>query len=117
MNASMSATGQTVKFADGQEWIVITRQKINDVWRPVYADGWRRIDDESCARRSHAECLAKMAEDRVSFADVSADAMNDWYEETVGYRPQADSPSMTDSELRDLCQGYLVAFAEATAEE
>lgn len=29
--------------------------------------------------------------------------LNDWYEHTVGYRPQVDDPTMTDDDLRKLC--------------
>jgi hypothetical protein len=50
---------------------------------------------------------------RPAFETMDAAALNAWYETTVGYRPQVDSPSMTDDELRDLCRGMFdeVCFA------
>jgi hypothetical protein len=52
-------------------------------------------------------------------AALDAKGLNDWYEQTVGYRPQQDHPPMkdhppmTDAELRALAVGY---FAEESAE-
>lgn len=46
------------------------------------------------------------------FAKMSADQLNDWYEQTVGYRPQVDEPNMTDEDLRVLCASYVKAVAE-----
>ena len=40
------------------------------------------------------------------FSRMSAEALNDWYEANVGYRPQEDEPTMTDEELLALCQSY-----------
>jgi hypothetical protein len=45
-----------------------------------------------------------------AFEAMTASQLNDWYEKTVGYRPQVDKPTMTDLELRLLCNGY---FTEA----
>lgn len=39
--------------------------------------------------------------------------LNDWYEKTVGYRPQVDDPIMTDKALRELCAEYAAANAPA----
>lgn len=36
--------------------------------------------------------------------DMTPESLNDWYERNVGYRPQQDDPTMTDGELRLLCQ-------------
>lgn len=33
--------------------------------------------------------------------------LNNWYEITIGYRPQIDDPNMSDDELRALCQSVL----------
>jgi len=43
------------------------------------------------------------------FADMSAEQLNDWYEATVGYRPQVDDPDMLVEELRELCRDYVKA--------
>ena len=43
-------------------------------------------------------------------------ALNDWYEKHVGYRPQVDSPSMTDAELRELAASYKEFADELGAE-
>lgn len=40
------------------------------------------------------------------FSRMKATALNDWYEQNVGYRPQVDDPSMTTEELRALCKEY-----------
>jgi len=40
------------------------------------------------------------------FSAMTAAALNDWYEEAVGYRPQVDDPTMSDDTLRSLCIGY-----------
>lgn len=37
------------------------------------------------------------------FTDMTAAQLNDWYERTVGYRPQVDDPTLDDAELRKLC--------------
>jgi len=59
------------------------------------------------ARYAVKEGLAKW-----NFVKMSADQLNNWYEETVGYRPQVDAPAMTNDELRDLCQSYVDAVKE-----
>lgn len=41
-----------------------------------------------------------------SFEAMTAEALNLWYEQNVGYRPQEDDPSMTVEQLRDLCRSY-----------
>lgn len=41
-----------------------------------------------------------------NFTEMTAVQLNDWYEENVGYRPQEDSPSMSEDELRGLCEDY-----------
>jgi len=38
------------------------------------------------------------------FERMSAEALNLWYQQNVGYRPQEDDPNMTDDELRALCK-------------
>lgn len=43
---------------------------------------------------------------------MTADQLNAWYAETVGYRPQDDSPTMSDAELRELVRSYLAAAGE-----
>ncbi len=40
------------------------------------------------------------------FELMTAEALNLWYEQNVGYRPQEDDPSMTEDELRSLCMSY-----------
>lgn len=40
------------------------------------------------------------------FDNMNAEQLNDWYEQTVGYRPQIDDPTMTEADLRSLCQEY-----------
>lgn len=40
-----------------------------------------------------------------------AQEANDWYERTVGYRPQEDDPSMTDVELFALCDSMREELA------
>jgi hypothetical protein len=40
------------------------------------------------------------------FAAMDAKALNDWYQEAVGYRPQEDDPTMTVESLRELCCEY-----------
>ncbi len=40
---------------------------------------------------------------------MTATALNDWYLQEVGYRPQVDCPTMTEQELRDLCKEYALA--------
>lgn len=40
------------------------------------------------------------------FDRMSSEALNEWYFQNVGYRPQEDDPSMTDDDLRGLCRGY-----------
>ena len=47
-----------------------------------------------------------------NFAKMPAAQLNDWYEQTVGYRPQVDEPRMTDAELLALCESYAQAVAE-----
>lgn len=37
---------------------------------------------------------------------MSAEALNLWYLQNVGYKPQEDDPSMTDDKLRELCASY-----------
>lgn len=46
------------------------------------------------------------------FSTMSAAQLNDWYERTVGYRPQVDEPKMTDDELRALCVSYANTVEE-----
>lgn len=41
-----------------------------------------------------------------NFTEMNSHQLNDWYEENVGYRPQVDDPSMSDDELRGLCEDY-----------
>lgn len=59
------------------------------------------------ARHAVKEGVAKW-----NFAKMPADQLNDWYEQTVGYRPQVDEPNMTDDELRALCVSYVKAVEE-----
>ncbi len=42
-----------------------------------------------------------------AFDTMTAEGLNDWYERTVGYRPQVDCPAMTDDDLRGLCRSYV----------
>ncbi len=42
----------------------------------------------------------------IDLRTATAEQLNDWYEETVGYRPQVDDPQMTDDDLRKLCISY-----------
>lgn len=44
-----------------------------------------------------------------NFAAMDAKALNDWYYNLVGYRPQDDDPTMTIESLRDLCASRLAA--------
>lgn len=43
-------------------------------------------------------------------AEMTADALNAWYEQNVGYRPQVDDPTMTDAELRSLCESVAEEY-------
>ena len=43
------------------------------------------------------------------FRTMNAEQLNDWYEQHVGYRPQADDPTMTEDQLRELCESYEAA--------
>lgn len=47
------------------------------------------------------------------FACMTAEQMNAWYEQHVGYRPQTDSPGMTEQQLREICISYAQARSEA----
>jgi hypothetical protein len=47
------------------------------------------------------------------FNEMTATQLNDWYELTVGYRPQEDDPTMPDAELRELCISYAAEVAGA----
>lgn len=47
------------------------------------------------------------------FTAMNAEQMNDWYEQTVGYRPQVDAPETSEEELRELCISYAQARTEA----
>jgi hypothetical protein len=40
---------------------------------------------------------------------MTAEQLNDWYEQHVGYRPQVDDPTMTDAQLRALIRNYIEA--------
>ena len=51
------------------------------------------------------------------FGTMTAAQLNDWYEAQVGYRPQADEPRMSESELRELCLSYWEATTETSEEE
>ena len=44
--------------------------------------------------------------DVLMVAHMDAEALNRWYEQNVGYRPQQDDPSMTEDQLRELCASY-----------
>ncbi|WP_047308801.1 hypothetical protein [Rhodopseudomonas palustris] len=46
-------------------------------------------------------------------ATLPAARLNDWYESSVGYRPQVDCPDMPDADLRHLCRCFLRAATEA----
>lgn len=49
---------------------------------------------------------------------ATAQELNDWYYEEVGYRPQEDDSTMADQELRDLVQSFLdETEKEITSEE
>lgn len=47
------------------------------------------------------------------FSTMTPAQLNDWYEETVGYRPQVDDPTMSDDDLRALCKGVAEEHAKA----
>lgn len=42
--------------------------------------------------------------------EMTPQALNDWYERNVGYRPQQDDPTMTDVELRQLCESIAEEY-------
>jgi len=50
-----------------------------------------------------------------NFGKMTADQLNNWYEEMVGYRPQVDDPKMTDEELRSLVIDYHSVYVEENA--
>jgi hypothetical protein len=64
------------------------------------------------ARQAVADGVAKW-----NFAKMSADQLNDWYEESVGYRPQVDDPELSDNDLRELCRQIVEFDAEVEAEK
>lgn len=41
---------------------------------------------------------------------MTAEQLNDLYEDVVGYRPQADDPAMTDAYLLSLVKSYVTAY-------
>lgn len=43
------------------------------------------------------------------FSAFDAKALNDWYEEEFGYRPQEDDPTLTTEHLRLLCEDMAVS--------
>ena len=47
-----------------------------------------------------------LAECKAFFAKMTKVQLNDWYEKTCGYRPSKDDPSMSVSEVRQLCEEY-----------
>lgn len=51
------------------------------------------------------------------FSAMSAEQLNDWYEQWVGYRPQVDEPTMSDAELREQCLSYWEAATETSLED
>lgn len=51
----------------------------------------------------------------VALTSGDSRALDDWYAQKVGYRPRQDDPSMTDADLRRLCQERFVADLEERA--
>lgn len=51
------------------------------------------------------------------FSNMTAEQLNAWYEEHVGYRPQVDDPTMTEEDLRELCLSYWEASTETDPED
>ena len=51
------------------------------------------------------------------FGTMTASELHDWYEEHVGYRPQVDDPTMSESELRENCLSYWEYVTEITADQ
>ena len=52
-----------------------------------------------------------------SFDRMTPEALNLWYEQNVGYRPQQDDPTMTDDQLRELCRSYEEEVRSTSKEE
>jgi len=51
------------------------------------------------------------------FSSMTETQLNDWYEERVGYCPQVDDPTMTETELMEMCLSYWEATTETTEAE
>ena len=51
------------------------------------------------------------------FSKMTAEQLNDWYEERVGYRPQVDDPTMSEADLMEACLSYWEATTETSDED
>lgn len=58
----------------------------------------------------------KRGDARYNIPGMTVDQLNNWYEEIVGYRPQADDPELSDDDLRSLCVEVETTYAMMDAE-
>lgn len=83
------------------------RQALHDIANEK--PGAPRGDERAAVLREAVEIVCEARD----FAAMTAAQLNDWYEQTVGYRPQVDDPTMGDADLRSLCKEYLAASRDA----
>lgn len=79
-------------------------------------DGYTNAQNDALERALQLIAEALNETKVEDFGTMTAAELNDWYEKKVGYRPQVDDPSMSETDLRELCLSYWEASTETSEE-